>query len=155
MSSQDLQQKEASRGGSISRTNLARILILTGFATGLTSLWATYSHIGDPNYLVLPEFENGRTHAKYHALREILGNVAAMSVVLFVFWGRRQDRNAATWWICFILMVAYYAPYWAGMPFNPELGAPSLQAEVSHVLQALAALTGLFIARTEFFSADA
>jgi hypothetical protein len=139
----------------MSRTNVARSLILVGFGISLMSLWATFSHMGDPNYLVLPEFENGPTHARYHALREILGNVAAMSVVLFVIFGRRRDRNSATWWICFMLMVGYYAPYWAGIPFNPELGAPSLQAEVSHVLQALFAMTGLFLARSDFVSRDA
>jgi hypothetical protein len=138
----------------MTRTNAARVLILAGFGIGLTSLWSTFSHIGDPLYLVLPEFDNGRTHAWYHALREVVGSLAAVGVVLFIFFGRREDRNARTWWICFMLMVGYYAPYWIGMPFNSELGAPSLEAEVSHVLQALAAFAGLFIARPEFMSVD-
>jgi hypothetical protein len=140
--------------GSMSRTNISRVLILAGFGIGLTSLWATFSHIGDPHYLVLPEFENGRGHAKYHALREIFGSFAAMGAVLFVFFGRREDRNARTWWICFLLMVGAYAPYWIGMPFDSEFGAPSLEAEISHVLQALISLTGLFIARAEFISVE-
>jgi hypothetical protein len=139
----------------MTRINVARILVVLGFGIGLTSLWATFSHIGDPNYLVLPEFENGRAHARYHALREILANVSAMIVVLFVFFGRPQVRISSTWWICFMLMVGYYAPYWVGIPFNPELAAPSLRAEVSHVLQALAAVSGLIVARREFNSADA
>jgi hypothetical protein len=139
----------------MTRFNMARILVVIGFGIGLTSLWATFSHIGDPNYLVLAEFENGREHARYHALREILANVSAMIVVLFVFFGRPQDRSGPTWWICFVLMVGYYAPYWVGIPFNPELAAPSLRAEVSHVLQALVTVTGLLVARREFHSADA
>jgi hypothetical protein len=137
----------------MTRIKLARILVVLGFGIGLTSLWATFSHIGDPNYLVLPEFENGRAHARYHALREILANVSAMIVVLLVFFGRPQDRTGSTWWICFVLMVGYYASYWVGMPFNPELAAPRLRAEVSHVLQPTAALSGLFVARRDFLSA--
>ena len=139
----------------MTRINVARVLVVAGFAIGLTSLSATFSHIGDPNYLVQPEFENGQTHAWYHALREAVGNVAAMAAVLFVFFGRPRDRNPATWWICLIVVVGYYAPYWVGMPFDPALGAPSLVVEVSHVLQALAAVTGLLVSRREFYSADA
>ena len=137
----------------MTRINVARLLVLLGFGIGLTSLWATFSHIGDPYYLVLPEFENGRAHARYHALREILANVSALIVVLLIFFGRPQDRTGSTWWICFVLMVGYYASYWVGIPFNPELAAPSLRAEVSHVLQASAALSGLFVARRDFLSA--
>jgi hypothetical protein len=138
----------------MTRINVARILVVTGFAIGLTSLSATFSHIGDPTYLLPPAYENGQTHGWYHALREALGDVAAMGVVLFVFFGRPRDRNAATWWICFIVVVGYYAPYWVGMPFNPALGAPSFAAEISHVLQAFTVLTGLFVARREFIAAD-
>jgi hypothetical protein len=76
-----------------------------------------------------------------------------MIVVLLVFFGRPQDRTGSTWWICFVLMVGYYASYWVGIPFNPELAAPSLRSEVSHVLQASAALAGLFVARRDFLSA--
>jgi hypothetical protein len=139
----------------VTRLNIARILVVIGFAIGLTSFSATFSHIGDPNYLLPPGYENGQTHGWYHALREVAGDVAAMGVVLFVFFGRPQDRNLATWWICLIVVVGYYAPYWVGMPFNPALGAPSLMVEVSHVLQALTVVSGVFVARREFRSADA
>jgi hypothetical protein len=136
----------------MTRINIARILVVTGFAIGLTSLSATFSHIGDPNYLLPPDYENGQAHAWYHALREAVGDVAAMGVVLFVFFGRPQIRNPGTWWICLMLLVGYYAPYWVGMPFNSALAAPSLTVEVSHVLQALAAVSGVFVAQGEFLS---
>jgi hypothetical protein len=139
----------------VTRLNFARVLVVTGFAIGLTSFSATFSHIGDPNYLLPQGYENGQTHGWYHALREIAGDVAAMCVVLFVFFGAAQDRNRATWWICLIVVVGYYAPYWLGVPFNPALGAPNLAAEVSHVLQALAVVGGVFVARREFRSAEA
>ena len=100
------------------------------------------------------EHENGQTHGWYHAIRETLGDVAAMAVVLFIFFGNRQYQNSATWRICLVVLVGYYAPYWVGLPFNKELGAPNLGAEFSHVLQAVAAMTGLFLARREFLFTD-
>jgi hypothetical protein len=139
----------------MTRMNIARILIVTGFVIGLTSLSATFSHIGDSNYLLPPDYENGQTHGWYHALREAVGDVAAMGVVLFVFFGKPQGRNPATWWICLILVLGYYLPYWVGMPFNPALGAPSLVVEISHGLQALAASSAVFVARRAFNGADA
>jgi hypothetical protein len=139
----------------MTRINVARLLVVIGFAIGLTSLSATFSHIGDPNYLLPPEYENGQTHGWYHALREAVADLAAMAVVLFVFFGRHQDRNPATWWICLIVVVGYYAPYWIGMPFNPALGAPSLVVEVSHVLQALATVSGVLVARRVFHAGGA
>ena len=134
----------------MTRLNIARTLVVTGFAIGLTSFSATFSHIGDPNYLLPPAYENGQTHGWYHALREVAGDIAAMGVVLFVFFGRPQNRNPGTWWICLMVLVGYYAPYWVGMPFNPALAAPGLMVEVSHVLQASAAVSGVFVARREF-----
>jgi hypothetical protein len=139
----------------VTRLNVARVLVVTGFTIGLTSFSATFSHIGDPNYLLPPAFENGETHGWYHALREVMGDVAAMGVVLFVFFGKPEDRTPATWWICLALVVGYYAPYWVGLPFNPALGAPNFAAEVSHILQALAVVSGVLVARREFHAADA
>jgi hypothetical protein len=134
----------------MSRFNIARLLVLAGFAVGLTSFSATLSHIGDPNYLLPQTNENGATHAWYHALREVLGDVAVMAVVVSLCFAQPHHRNMTTWWICIVLAVGYYAPYWAGMPFNPALGAPSLVVEISHTLQALLVFAGLLTARTEF-----
>ena len=139
----------------MTRINLGRALVLTGFIVGLTSLWATFSRISDPNYLLPATFENGLSHARYHALREVFGNIAAMGVVGLVLFGKSHYRSTHTWWICFIVLIGYYAPYWAGIPFNAELAAPSRMAEISHGIQALAAFGGLFIARKEFSVADA
>jgi hypothetical protein len=36
----------------MTRINIGSALIVTGFAIGLTSLWATFSHISDPGYLL-------------------------------------------------------------------------------------------------------
>lgn len=135
----------------INRLNIARTLIILGFIAGLGSLTATFAHIGDPAYLVSPEFSGGRAHSWYHALREVFGDLSAILVILFVFFGPPRYRQPITWWICLILMLGYYLPFWAGMPFVEELRAPNLQAEFNHISQALLALSGLLYGRREFF----
>ena len=136
----------------MSKLTIARILIIIGFVIGLESLYATFTHIGDQSYLLLPEFENGQTHAWYHALREALGDVGAIVAVLFVFFTNSRYRNETSWWLCLIIMVGYYSPFWAGMPFNSELAAPTLESEIRHITQAVLPLSGLFIVRKEFFA---
>ena len=144
-----------SAGRVLTRLNIARTLLVGGFLTGLSSLLATFNYIGDPAYLVQTSFDGGQAHSWYHALREAFGDIAALVVVLVVFFAWHSARQPLTWWICLILLLGYYLPYWAGMPFKQELAAPSLQAEISHVVQAVLALAGLFLARRDFFTARA
>lgn len=137
----------------LTRLNIARALLVFGFLYGLTSLLATFNHIGDPAYLVQESFGGGQAHSWYHALREAFGDIATIVVVLFIFFADARVRQPATWWICLVLLLGYYLPYWAGMPFIAELAAPSLQAELNHIIQAAFALAGLFCARKDFFPA--
>lgn len=89
------------------RLLIARILIVLGFLVGLSSLFATFGHIGDPAFMATPAFDGGPGHTWYHALREAFGDVAAMAVVLLVFFGPEDYRNKGTWWICLILLLGY------------------------------------------------
>ena len=135
----------------ITRMNISRALLVFGFLYGMTSLLATFNHIGDPAYLAQESFGGGQGHTWYHALREAFGDIATITVVLLVFFADARLRQPFTWWICLILLLGYYLPYWIGMPFMAELSAPGLQAEINHVVQALFAMAGLFCARREFF----
>ena len=139
----------------ITRLNIARSLLVFGFLYGMTSLFATFDHIGDPAYLVQESFGGGQAHSSYHALREAFGDIATLVVVLFLFFANARVRQPVTWWICLVLLLGYYLPYWAGMPFMQELAAPSLQAELNHIIQAAFAMAGLFCARRDFFQAAA
>ena len=134
----------------MSRLNIARALLIAGFAIGLESLFATFMHIGDPLYTVQPEFGGGTTHSWYHALREGMGDVATIVVMLLLFFGPKNFRTMPTWWIGLILLFGYYSPFWIGMPFNPELAAPNLEAELRHIVQAALPLAALFVAKREF-----
>ena len=139
----------------ITRLNIARSLLVFGFLYGMTSLFATFDHIGDPAYLVQESFGGGQAHSSYHALREAFGDIATLVVVLFLFFANARVRQPVTWWICLVLLLGYYLPYWAGIPFMQELAAPSLQAELNHIIQAAFAMAGLFCARRDFFQAAA
>ena len=80
----------------MSRLTIARALILLGMVVGLESLRQTFFHIGDPLYTLPAEFGGGTTHAWYHALREAMGDVATIAVVLLVFFGCQPTQNAET-----------------------------------------------------------
>lgn len=134
----------------MSRLNIARVILVIGLIIGLPSLFATFSHIGDPLFTLPPENTAGTTHAWYHALREAIGDVGTIAVLLLVFFAKASFRTAATWWIALLLMIGYYAPFWVGMPFNSALSAPDLETELRHIAQAAIPLIALFVARKDF-----
>jgi hypothetical protein len=134
------------------RLTIARTLVVLGFLVGLNSLLPTFGHIGDPAYLVSADFGGGPHHSWYHALREGMGDIAKLVAILFIFFGAAQYRNQGSWWVCLILMLGYYLPFWAGMPFVPELRAPGIGAELNHIGQAVLALAGLCWARPVFMA---
>jgi hypothetical protein len=49
-----------------------------------------------------------------------------------------------------VLMLGYYAPFWIGEPFLPELSAPNNAAAIVHIVMALFAFSALFVARPSF-----
>lgn len=136
----------------MSKLNIARVLLIAGLAVGLESLRATFTHIGDPLFTLPETFAGGTTHAWYHALREAMGDVGTIAALVLIFFGKPTFRNAATWWVCLILMFGYYSPFWIGMPFNSALAAPNIEAEVRHIIQAAIPIIALFVARKEFVS---
>ncbi|MDG2175167.1 MAG: hypothetical protein P8M72_03390 [Gammaproteobacteria bacterium] len=74
----------------MTQLNITRALLVFGFLYGLTSLLATFNHIGDPAYLVQAEFGGGQAHSWYQALHEAFGDIATLIVVLFVFLPTRK-----------------------------------------------------------------
>ncbi len=138
----------------MSKLNIGRILIVVGLVVGLESLRQTFSHIGDPLYTVQPAFGGGTTHAWYHALREVMGDLATIGILLTVLFANDSWRTPVTWWISLALMFGYYSPFWIGMPFNAELAAPSLSIEIRHIAQAAVPVIGLFLARSAFYGSE-
>lgn len=132
------------------KLTISRILLVLGILVGMISLSMTIGHVGDPAYLLIEHPEEEATHAWYHAFREAIGDIAAIVVMLSVFFGPAKWRTRETWLISLTLMFGYYAPFWIGTPFIPELAAPHLAAELVHIVMAILPVSALFISRQEF-----
>ncbi len=130
-------------------TNLwtARVLVILGFLFGWNSLSATAGHIGNPQTMFVGGLQ---THSWQHFLRELGGDFGAMAAILLILFSAQRVRTPATWWVVLILMIGFYAPFWVGTPFMQELGAPSWPAERNHLMMAIPALLGCFLAKRHF-----
>lgn len=135
----------------MNKLNIARTLLLIGLFIGLKSWWQTISHIGDETYTLIPEFTKGKYHAWYHAFREAIGDFSIMVALLLMFFGNPKWRTPQTWWIGLALIFGYYAPFWIGTPFVPQLGAPHMTAEMIHLGMAIPPVIGLLLAKKYFF----
>jgi hypothetical protein len=136
-------------------TNLwtARILVIIGFLAGWNSLSATANHIGNELFLLTPNAPLAQTHAWHHYFRELGGDFGAMAAILVILFSARRFRTPVSWWLMLILMIGFYAPFWIGVPFMPELGAPNFAAEINHLSMAIPALIGCFLAKPNFKAA--
>ena len=72
---------------------------------------------------------------------------------LVILFDAPRFRSPTMWWIMLILMFGFYGPFWIGVPFMAELAAPNMIAEVAHLLTAVPAVAGCFLARRHFTSA--
>ena len=132
------------------RLNTARASLVIGLLIGLMSWKESVGHIGNADFLV-PSFPLVATHAWYHVFREACGDIAKMGVLLLFFFGPQHWRTTIGWWVCLILMLGYYAPFWIGEPFLHELSAPIPFAGRVHVAMAFFAFLGLALAQPSFF----
>lgn len=134
----------------MSKLMISRILLLAGLAIGMISWSMTIGHVADPAYLLVEGGEENPTHAWYHAFREAIGDLAAITIMITIFFGPDRWRTRETWTVSLLLMCGYYAPFWIGTPFVPELAAPHIMAELVHIVMAALPLSALFLARANF-----
>jgi hypothetical protein len=83
-------------------------------------------------------------------LRELGGDFGAMVAILVILFAAQSVRTPVTWWVVLILMTGFYAPFWVGTPFLQELGAPSWDAQMNHLMMAVPAIIGCFLAKRHF-----
>lgn len=129
---------------------IGRGLIVAGFIAGYNSIGATVRHLGNDAFLLVADSPNGPTHSWHHFLRELGGDFGAMAAILLIVFAAPRHRTPLTWWVMLILMIGFYAPFWVGMPFDPAYGAPSLSAEINHLMMALPPLIGCFVLLPHF-----
>jgi hypothetical protein len=124
-----------------------RVLVIAGFLLGYNSLNATVTHVGNDAFLLVG---GTQTHSWHHFVRELGGDFGAMVAILVILFAAQRFRTSAAWWVMLILMVGFYAPFWVGTPFMPELGAPNMAAEINHLMMAIPALLGCFLSKRHF-----
>ena len=130
----------------------ARILVIIGFLAGWNSLGATIGHVGSDAFLLVPDAPLAQTHSWHHFFRELGGDFGAMAAILLILFSAPRYRSPVTWWVMLILMLGFYAPFWVGVPFMSELGAPNASAEINHLSMAVPALLGALLARRHFMN---
>jgi len=135
----------------LTRMNIARALTIFGFVFGLRSVYFTWSHIGSDLFLMTPESPLATSHSWHHFFREVFGDFGAMIGVLMLLWAPERLRAPVLWWVMLVLLLGFYAPFWVGVPFMAELGAPSLNAEIQHLIMALPPLVAVFLVRREYY----
>jgi len=128
----------------------ARALVIIGFLAGWNSLSATVGHMGNELFLLVDSAPLAQTHSWHHFFRELGGDFGAMAAILLILFAAPQHRTPVTWWVMLLLMVGFYAPFWIGVPFLAELGAPNVDAEINHLSMAIPSLIGCFLARRHF-----
>jgi hypothetical protein len=131
-----------------------RVLIIAGFLLGWGSLSATVGHIGNSAFLLTPDAPLTPTHSWHHFFRELGGDFGAMIGILVIVFATPRFRTPVTWWVMLILMVGFYAPFWVGVPFLPELAAPTMDAEINHLMMAVPTLLGGFLIKRHFAEPD-
>jgi hypothetical protein len=131
-----------------SRIGVARVLIGLAFLVSLLSLYQTLSHLWDPDYH-LPQLADGPQHARFHFVREALGDVGKIVAVGFIVLQPARRRTSPLWWVMLILVGSYYGGFWLGYPVL-GVGAPNLSAQVVHTVSTLFGLAGVLIARSAF-----
>jgi hypothetical protein len=129
---------------------VGRLLIVAGFLAGYRSIGATIRHLGNDAFVLVDNSPAGPTHSWHHFLRELGGDFGAMLAILVIIFAAPKHRTSLTWLIMLILMLGFYAPFWIGVPFDPAYGAPSLGAEINHLVMAIPPMLGCFLLRPHF-----
>lgn len=132
----------------------ARILVLIGFLAGWNSLGATFGHLGNEAFLLTADAPITPTHSWHHFLRELGAQFGVMAAVIVILFAGPRHRTPVAWWVMLILMIGFYAPFWAGVPFNPGYGAPNMSAEINHLSMAIPALLGALLAKRHYTGAE-
>lgn len=133
---------------SINKLTIARVLIIIAFLVSLISLSKTASHLWEPSYF-LPALEEGPQHARFHFLREIMGDLGAMLTAIVILFSPERYRIKPMWWVLLIAIFFYYGAFWVGYPIL-GVGAPNIAAKTVHTLMTVFGFAGVFVARQEF-----
>ncbi len=135
----------------LSRIGVARAAISLAFLVSLLSLSQTFSHLRDPEYY-LPSLSDGPEHARFHFLRELMGDAGKIIAVCIILAQPDRRRRPTLWWIMAVLAASYYGGFWIGYP-TLGVGAPNTPARMVHTIATVLGLSGVLVARPCFSDA--
>ena len=124
----------------------ARGLVIFGFLAPAVPVGATFVHVGNQPSRMF----DASTHSWHHFFRKGFGDLGAIAAILVILFAAPRFRGPTRWRVMLILMFGFYAPFRIGVPFMAELAAPNMFAEVAHLLTAVPAVAGCFLARRHF-----
>ena len=119
---------------------MGRILLSFGIFGGLVSVWYTLAFTWNTDFAAV-NLPDGPTHSNYHAFR---GAMLALAVNLLLIWVcmKASTIQFQSWALVTFMAVFYYLGWWLAWPIW-GYHAPSLGAELNHVLGTVGGLAGL------------
>lgn len=134
----------------MNRLVVARILLVLGLSVAGVSWWMTLLQLADLALLLSDALEKGAALAGYHVFREACGALTAKAVLLILFFGPRRFRTPESWLTALLIVVGFYAPFWAAALFSEDPLAPGRPAELMHLAVAGLSIAALFLAKPFF-----
>ena len=121
-----------------------RVLLVLGLFGGFTSVWYTLAFTWDPLFGAV-NLPDGPTHSNYHAFRGAMLALAVNLLLIRVVL-RGASRSREIWGVTTFMAVFYYLGWWIAWPIW-GYHAPSVVAEMNHVIGTVGGLGGLYLLR--------
>jgi len=128
--------------------DVARLLLGLAFLVSLISLYQTLSHVWDADYY-FESLPDGPQHARFHFLREAMGDVGAIAIVAIILAQPAANRAPILWWILAVTVAKYFGAFWIGYPIL-GVGAPRGPAQIVHAVITALGIAGVTVARGAF-----
>ena len=126
------------------RVLTGRVVLAFGIFAGFVSVWFTLAFTWNPDFAAV-HLDDGPTHSNYHTFR---GALLAFSVNLLLIWVGIKGASVRyeTWGIATFMAVFYYLGWWIAWPIW-GYHAPSIGAEMNHLLGTVGGLGALYFLR--------
>ena len=130
----------------ISKSVMGRVLLFFAVVTGLISFWYTLEFTWTPEFRA-PALPAGPTHTNYHAFREAMLALAVNLLVIRVGVVGTALKFEA-WATTLFMAIFYYSSWWLAWPLW-GFHAPSIAAELNHVVATVCGLAGLMVLKPQ------
>lgn len=129
---------------------ISRSLLGVGLAFAAMSQYFTLVSAWDPLFEA-PLLPDGPTHPNYYAFRLFTATLGASLIMLYCMFTAKANRIPQLWTVMLVSAVSYFAGWWLAWPLF-GYRAPSLGAELLHVLATGLSLAGILLARKSYLT---